>query len=432
MGTATQTQRAELSLLANFSWTVVGNLIYAASQWAILAALTKLGTSEMVGQFALGLAVTTPVIMFTNLSLRSIQATDAQNQYHFSAYLALRLITSTIAFFVILAIAMTVDYPWPVKAIILAIGLTKIVESVSDIFYGLLQQHEHMDRIAQSLILRGPLSLAVVLVGIYLTGSLFWSVLGMGIVWGLILLMWDIRSGTMVLQHLTSQNSLPWPRWRFNTLRQLVPFSLPLGVVMMLIALISNIPRYFLEQNLGTGALGIFAAIAYLQVAGTTIIVALGESAVPRLAKYHAAGDRAAYLALLLRLLGIGLLVGGGGVAIAWTMGEPLLALIYQPEYAQKELFVWLMLAGGVSYIASFLGYGMTAARHFRIQLPLFAAVAATTTVACWWLIPTHGLIGAAMALLLASGVQVCISVLVILWIQHSLTANRLSRAVAA
>ena len=52
--------------------------------------LAKLGTPEMVGQFTLGLAITTPLIMFTNLQLRAVQATDASRQYKFGDYFALR------------------------------------------------------------------------------------------------------------------------------------------------------------------------------------------------------------------------------------------------------------------------------------------------------------------------------------------------------
>lgn len=73
-----------LSLRQNFSWTFVGNVVYAACQWGMLVALTKLGTPEMVGQFTLGLAVTSPVFLFSNLQLRTLMATDAKQEYHFS------------------------------------------------------------------------------------------------------------------------------------------------------------------------------------------------------------------------------------------------------------------------------------------------------------------------------------------------------------
>src|SRR5271157_5932336 len=77
-----------LTLRGNFTWTFAGNVVYSRSQWGMLMVLAKLGSPEMVGQFALGLAVTTPIIMFANLQLRGVQATDARREYRFGHYLA--------------------------------------------------------------------------------------------------------------------------------------------------------------------------------------------------------------------------------------------------------------------------------------------------------------------------------------------------------
>ena len=63
-----------LSLRSNFAWVLTGNVIYAACQWGAIVALAKLGSSFMIGQFSLGLAIATPVLMFTNLHLRAVQA----------------------------------------------------------------------------------------------------------------------------------------------------------------------------------------------------------------------------------------------------------------------------------------------------------------------------------------------------------------------
>jgi hypothetical protein len=81
-----------LPLRENFAWTLASNAIYAASQWAMLVAITKLGAPAMVGQFALGLAVAAPVFMLTNLQLRVVLATDAYNQYRHGHYLAPRML----------------------------------------------------------------------------------------------------------------------------------------------------------------------------------------------------------------------------------------------------------------------------------------------------------------------------------------------------
>src|SRR5690349_21224091 len=82
---------SRLSLRTNFIWTFLGNVVYAGCQWGMLVVLAKLGSPEIVGQFALALAVTAPVFMFTNLQTRGVQATDARKEYAFGDYLALRL-----------------------------------------------------------------------------------------------------------------------------------------------------------------------------------------------------------------------------------------------------------------------------------------------------------------------------------------------------
>lgn len=428
-----------LTLRRNFSWTFIGNAVYAACQWGMLVLLAKFGSPEIVGQFTLGLAVTAPVVMLTNLQLRSVQATDAKHQYLFGDYLGLRLIGTLLALLLIGGITLNAGYRWETALVVLTIGLAKGFESISDVFYGLIQQHERMDRIAISMMIKGPLSLILLGAGLYLTGSVIWGTVGLVIAWAFVLFAYDIRSGSLLLEkqengrfawnnkskicNLQSKISNPlYPRWHLKTLNKLVWLSLPLGLVMMLIALNGNIPQYFIEHYWGEGELGVFAAIAYLMVAGNMVVNALGQSASPRLAKYYAAGNRSAFRSLLVKLVGIGAILGGAAILVALVAGREILTLLYRPEYAeQKDLFVWLMVAAGLGYISSFLGYGMTAARYFRIQIPLFAAATATAAIACLWLIPIMGSLGAAIALILAAIVQAIFSLGVIVYALHKI-----------
>jgi O-antigen/teichoic acid export membrane protein len=409
---------AGLSLRENFSWTFAGNVIYAGCQWGVLVVLAKLGSPEMVGQFALGLAIVTPVIMLTNLQLRNVQATDAKREYLFGDYLGLRLVTTALALMIIVGIVLVASYRLEIALVILAVGIVKSLEAVSNVFYGLLQQHERMDRIARSMMLKGPLSLAALCVGVYLTGSVLWGVVGMILARASVLMSYDIHSGALMMRQMSQpvglthdaddQRTMLHPRWEARTLTRLAWLALPLGVVMALISLKTNIPRYFIEGYLGEHGLGIFAAIAYLQQAGTTLVGALGQSAMPRLAKHYAMGKGKAFRVLLLKLAGIGALLGGAGVLLAAVGGREILTLLYSPEYAERDLFVWLMVGAGISYIAAFMGYGMMATRYFLVQVPLFVFVTGTAALACLWLIPANGLRGAAMALIVANSVQAC------------------------
>lgn len=421
-----------LSLRLNFSWTFVGNIIYAACQWGMLVVLAKLGSPEIVGQFALGLAVTAPVIMFSNLQLRGVQATDARQEYAFGDYLGLRLATTLLALLVVAGIVVVSGYRQETALVVLVVGLSKAFESISDIFFGLLQQHERMDRIAISKMIKGPLSLVALGAGVALSGSVLWGAVGLAVAWAAVLCTYDLSSVRYILA-LTSNEQAPReslrPSFDARRLIRLAWLALPLGVVMMLVSLNTNIPRYFIERQLGERELGIFAALSYLMVAGSVVISALGQSATPRLAKYYAAGNTRAFRVLTLKLLAMGGALGALVVLMGLVAGRELLTLMYSAEYALPDLFVILMSAAAVYYMGSFLGYSMTAARYFRVQMPLFAVVAGSAALSCFLLIPTYGLYGAAAAVLITALVQLIGSLAIVI---HAWRTNASTEGVTA
>jgi len=405
-------QPIRLSLRRNFKWNFVGNLVYAACQWGIVMVLAKLTSPEMVGRFALGLAITAPIIQLSQLQLRGVQATDARDKYAFGHYLMLRLITTGIAMVVIAGVVVWGGYALDSALVILAVGVSKGFESVADVFYGLMQRHERMDRIARSRILKGTVSLVIMVIIVFVTGNVFLGVLGLAGVWGAVLLTYDLRNAVVTLNGYCQTTKLDWtsimPQFDLYRLSRLVWLSLPLGLATALNSLKANIPRYFIERYRGESELGIFAALAYLIVAGDTLISAMGQACIPRLANHYAAGERDSYLRLLLRLLGVGVLIGIGGIGVAFFGGRLLLTLLYRPEYAEHlPVFVTLMIAGGLSYVASFMNCGMMAARYFRLQLPLFGFVTVVTGMAAWFMIPRLGLMGATYSLIVGASLQI-------------------------
>jgi O-antigen/teichoic acid export membrane protein len=355
-----------LTLKANFLWTLLGNVINAGSWFAMTVVLAKLGSPEHVGQFVLGLAVTAPVFMFATLRLRDVQATDAKQEYLFGDYFALRLMTTVLALLVVVGIVSLSGYQWELTLVILATGASKAIEAISDAFYGLFMQHERLDCIAKSMMMKGPLSLIGLGLGFSLTGSVFWGIISLAMAHAVIFLGYDVRN----LRHLMPKD-LSRPHWHAKTLARLAWVALPLGFVTMLISFNSNVPRYFIAAHLGAYQLGIFAAITAFQKTASTVVQALGRSASPRLAKYYSANNARSFRHLALRLLGIGVLLGGAGVLVAFVAGRQILTLFYGPEYALPGLFILVMFAAGADYVATMLLFVVTSARYFRIQLPL-------------------------------------------------------------
>ncbi len=414
---------AEASLRCNSAWMLAGNAVYAGCQWAMVAVLARAGTTDMVGQLVLALSVTTPVMAFFMLQLRAVQATDARQAYHFRDYLALRLATTAGAFVALVCIALAYGYRRETTLVIVAAAISAAVDSVSDIVYGLLQQHEQMGRIAQSLIIKGVVSLMAMAAVVVATGSVFYGILAVAATRGGVLIGWDLPNAAAALRSRVAPTGLR-PRWEARKLLAMAWLSLPLGISMMLIVLLVNIPRYFVDHFAGERALGIFGALDYLGLVGTMVITAMGESAMPRLARCYAAGQTAAFARLLAKLVAVGAALGAVGVAIAILAGRPILSILYGPVYAEhSNVLVWTMIAAAIGYVAAVAGYGVTAAQYFRIQIPSSLLVAAVTAVACWWLVPRAGLTGAAIALCLMCTAQLFSRGLVIAYAMRAAVA---------
>jgi O-antigen/teichoic acid export membrane protein len=382
-------------LRRNFIWTLAGNGVYGASQWAVLSLIAKLGSTEMLGRYALAVAIATPPMMLSHLNLRAVLATDAEREHPFADYLKVRHAMNAAGMVAVACIAFASVAPM----VTLLIGVSLAAENQSDLYFGALQRRERMDTIASSMMLRGAGSVAAVAGALAFTNDLIVVAAALCSARLLLLFTYDRpKAGSQEAAAEHGQGS----HWRI--LRN----ALPLGAVLMLISLTTNLPRYAIERLLGTAPLGIFAAIASFVAVGYLVTNALGQSTMPRLARCYVERDLTAFRKLTVTTALMGAGVGVAGVIAATLIGAPVLALLYRPEFADfAPVLIATMAAGILLYTANTLGYANTSTRKFDMQVPLFGVSALVCFIASEIFIPRHGLMGAAMALASAAAVQI-------------------------
>ena len=385
------------SIRSGFAWTLAGNAFYAASQWTILSLTAKLGGPEMLGRYAFVVALTTPVVMLAHLNLRAVLATDVAGRHPFGDYLAVRLAASVVGLLVVAYEAAASGHG--LATIILLTGLAQTSEAVSDIFYGAMQRRGEMHLIGRSMIARGLFSVCAFGVALYSLRDLSWALAALAAARLCVLMAYDWRRGA-------AGESLGRTGRRAG--REILRAAFPLGLVLLLISLNTNLPRYAIEHHLGLRALGAFAAVAAFMTVGSTVVNALGQSATPYLARHASGGKPKEFLRLTFSLAGWVFALGVAGVLAAAAIGPTILALVYRREFATYAgLLVGVMGAATLGYVGIALGYAITAARAFDAQVPLFCLVAASCGAASWLLVPRFGLRGAVAALALAASVQI-------------------------
>ena len=392
------------SLRRNFTWTFLGNAVFAASQWGILVVLTKLGSAAEVGRLSLAATVATPLVVFANLQLRAVFVSDASGRFPFRDYLSVQLLLAPLALAAVVGVGLAGYSGAQVTAIVLY-GIGRAVDGVGDVFYGLEQKRERMDLMARSLMIRGAVSLVLFAVVYRLTGSLNAALVAWPVAWVVPLLVFDLpRCRDLARADGGGENGDLRPRWRPGAIKAIIWTALPMGVVMLLIQLRNTVPRTMLESAQGEEALGIFSAMAYLVLVSNTVVMALSQSSIARLARNHADGDARAFRATVGKLMAVGVALGLAGVAVARWWGGPLLSLVYGAEYAvRSDIFVLIMVGGGIMNLGSLLGAPATAMQAFRSQLVIHALNAGLLVAMGRWLIPAHGMAGAAWTVLAGS-----------------------------
>ena len=388
-----------LSLRRNFSWTFAGNMVNAASMWAIVAGATKLGDTAMVGKLELGRTIAAPIIAITLMQLRAVQVTDARSEYSFADYLGTRLtmLVLSISAFIVIAFGW---YSGETAWVILLWGLAKCIDSVSDIVRGLFQKYERMNLSGTSLMIKGPSFLVVAMVLLLLTGELTVAIVGGVFVCLLVLFLYDYPQAHRLLAYQSATERIAYrilPRFNVKIILAMLRLSLPLGMVMFLGALQSSIPRLVLESHHGEVALGYFGPIAYPMLLSMLAVSAMGQSAAPRLANYYI-NDMASYCRLLKKLLLLALGMGLVFIACVVVFGKFALRVLYTADYANYHTeFIILAVGGAAAFMSCFCGYGLTSARVFRRQLFLGLTACLAAAILTFLLVPAYGLRGAAI-----------------------------------
>lgn len=412
----------------NIWWTLLGTASNSLGTWLVIVILARASGAVAVGTYAMALALTAPVMAFTSLQLRTLLASDVRQAYAFAEYVRVTVggsVAGVLASVLVVLVAGKGDGSggWLVIA---AVCLMRVADLFADVYFALWQRYERMSVIGIGRVVQTVVSIGIVGAVALAGGGALGAAVGAAL--GSVALVAYLQVKTAAdaeMRHAATSVREP-SSWR--RLGALAVQGVPLGVILLLGALQYNVPRYFLELHGGKEALGLFASAAQLTTSGNIFVGAIAGAALPRLSRW-AETDAAAFASLTRKLVlaGVGLAVAG--VTVSLLVGRQVLVLVYRPEFAAaSQTLVVLSVAAGCGFVASFLGWALTASRVLAIQPVLLSVTLVVLVVACAILTPRYGAVGTAWALVAGSAVQ-AISAAVAL--RRSRAARRLAAGLA-
>lgn len=395
-----------LSLLNKAKFLLGGNIFFAFSQWLILICISHFSDSKIVGEYTYALALVVPVFMLTNLQLRPLVVANynLKNNFSYENYFSLRFYS--IYFAIIFSVILSFFSSSNVLLTVFLVAIIKALEAISDIIYAYYNAQSKTKLISFSLSLKSLFLIIVFSSVLYFTKSLALSLLSIILIYLIVLLLIDFRN-------IGFNKSFFY--LNLKETKEIVIIALPLGMSVMLVALQSNIPRFFLEKNYSLEAVGVFSVFYYFVIVGGIVINSVCQFLSPKFSIYFKENDYKKLIGIAIQAWIVAFVLGLMGLMVSFFLGEFFVKIIYGVEYLPYiDILNIVMLAGLFTYLSVVNGYIMTSIGLLKIQFPLFIMLTLFTLISSWILIIPDGLIGAAWVCVLSAALQFILSTLIL------------------
>lgn len=382
--------------------TLTGNMAYALSQWAVLIIVARWGSPDQVGFLTLATAVATPIFVLAGLSLREARAVDFGSAFEGADYFGLRALTMAGGLLLSALVILWLGQDGPAAFIVvgLAVVITKLPHEQAVLHYGFCQKAGRFDLIQRSQLARAAIGVGAFVVVFATTKHLPAALAAQAIAWAAIIVLMDLP-GLRSAGITTS-----WKGTTRARMLTLLRWVLPLALSSAVAVAVMSAPRVVLSEYADFAELGLFGAIFYFLTANQLLITAVSQASASRLARAYDAGERTDFTAVLVRVLALNLAAGAIVLLGAWSIGEWIVTAMYGPEYANHFLIMAVATVGAIQFASVIARFALNAVKRFGLTLGMNLATFAVALGVAFWLVPTRGAEGAAIAAIAAEATR--------------------------
>ncbi len=386
-------------LLSRSALNMLGTVFYFACQWLTTLVVLYFAGFEDVGVYSLAVSFTNIFGFVARYGVRQFQVSDIQGEHSDAEYIAVRGITSLAAVGLFVGSLLYYQFSPAVMACNLIILVFKLLESVTDVVFGIFQEMDVYKKLALSYMLKGLLPILAFGGLLYCKTSLATACLGMTVAYGLIILVYDLPS-------LKRKNGFPG-RCTSRGVWRILKVCFPLMLFTLLNPYMTFITRYVIENRFSSELLGYYSSISMVIVVLSTLAGSVWTVASPWAASHYQEKRYKEILQfcgkVLLALVAITILALLAGS----YLGDFALALVFGRAILPYSYLLNPMLV--VSVLLTMVAFENTLLIAFRKQkalLLLNAAGAVACVASVYPLVERFDMLGSSYSLMLGIGLQ--------------------------
>lgn len=230
----------------DYLWNSLGSLLQSAISPVLLIVITRLNGIDDSGLFSFAISLS---VVFWAVSLwggRTYQVSDVNREFSSGGYVAVRFIASLIVAISAVVFCVLNGYNTTKTGLIMILVTFKILESIADSLYGVLQIHHKLYVAGMSLTMKAMLGFTAFMAVDIVTKNVIYGTLAILLVNVLIIFLYDILWVRRVETIAVNKKLL---KEYTGQAIAIMKHTSAVFVVMFLTMFSLNIPRYFLDKS---------------------------------------------------------------------------------------------------------------------------------------------------------------------------------------
>ena len=381
---------------SSYTWNALNAIISALQNPVILLVITRTNGVYDAGVFSIAFAIATLMLYVGLYGLRRFQSSDLDEKYSFSEYHGMRILTCSMMIFISIIYCIYgmifTGYSMEKALVIFMICIVKVCQAYSDVYHGCMQQKGRLDVATKSSSIRYGLEMAAYAAMLVITRNLLLSTAAFMAASIAGLIFTSVNAGGNYCTYRPSFNR--------TKIKALAIEGFPLFASLFLNMYISNAPKYAIDAFLTEEIQAIYnmvfmPAFVVMLIANfifnpilTTYAELWLESTRESIAKLKKQIRKQMLFILALTVLGL---------AIAATIGIPVLSVIFGVDLAgyKMELCI-VMLGGGALAYATYFSTVITVIRLQKTLIVCYGIIALAAKLLSKFFVLGYGIAGAA------------------------------------
>jgi len=390
----------------DYLWNTSGVLLQNLISPLLLIVIAYVNGIADVGVFSFAFATSVVFWMIGMWGGRTYQVSDINKEHTTNSYIWARLLLSIAIIVGSLIFCVINGYDTAKTLLILALVLFKSIESISDVFYGVMQRHDKLYVAGRSLAVKAVLGTVSFILVDLLTEDILLATLCIVVVNGIVFISYDLRK-TLPLEPIKIgfHNAKEYSKQAAAVLK----VTFPVFIVSFLSIFSLNVPRFFIDRlhESENAYFGIMAMPITLILLVMTFILQPNIVALTRDYKDNKLDTFSKTLrnvALITTVIGLLILIA------TYLIGDKVLALVFGIDFSGYRLELIVIVLGAV--LNAFVAIGvniLTVMRRFKglFYTLLFSSIVLVPI--SYILVARESIMGGVISFAVVCGLQACV-----------------------